>query len=292
MFSVIQKKMIIGLSIFLCMLLSLGGLCVIVNQRENAMILQFGEAVRTILTPGLHFKVPFIQSVEFFDKRLLSVDVDAKELTAADGKRIIIDAFVRFKIIDPVLFYRTMRNEHGLKIRVNRLCESSMRKVIGTANLSALLTDQRSDIMHRIKVSIEGELVSFGVQVVDVRILRADLPKENSAAIYSRMQTDREKEAKQIRAEGYEEAAKIQSRADKESKIISSQALLEAQNLKAQADKEAAQIYNVAYGSDPEFYQFYQSLLVYEALSHNTFFVLQPGSEFLKHLKLYDSRKM
>ncbi|KJV72199.1 SPFH domain / Band 7 family protein, partial [Orientia tsutsugamushi str. UT76] len=195
-----------------------------VMQHQYAVVFQFGEAVKVISEPGLRFKIPFVQNVLYFDKRLVSVEVSAKELTAADGKRVIVNAFAKFKIIDPITFFKTVYNHNGVKVRLNKTIESAMRKVIGRATFITLLSKQRSEIMSDIYDLVNKEGKSFGVDVIDVRISRTDLPKENSAAIYQRMQTEREKEAKQIRAEGKEEAVRIISRADKECDIILAEA--------------------------------------------------------------------
>ena len=259
-----------------------------VDQRQSAVVFQFGEAVRTIENPGLNIKIPFIQNVEFFDKRLLDVEVEAKELTAADGKRVIVDAYAKFQINNPVMFYKTVHDYQGVKIRLTRNLESSMRKVIGKISLSSLLSQERSNVMLNILNQVDGEAKSFGIDVVDVRILRADLPKENSAAIYRRMQPAREKEATQIRAEGQEESVRIRSKADKESKIILAKAYRDAQIIKGDGDEKAAKIYNSAYSVDPEFYKFYRSLLVYKnsLKKENTNFVISPDAEVLKYLNL------
>ncbi|ABV74513.1 Membrane protease subunits [Rickettsia akari str. Hartford] len=259
-----------------------------VDQRQSAVVFQFGEAVRTIENPGLNIKIPFIQNVEFFDKRLLDVEVEAKELTAADGKRVIVDAYAKFQINNPVMFYKTVHDYQGVKIRLTRNLESSMRKVIGKISLSSLLSRERSNVMLNILNQVDGEAKSFGIDVVDVRILRADLPKENSAAIYRRMQTAREKEATQIRAEGQEESVRIRSKADKESKIILAKAYRDAQIIKGDGDEKAAKIYNSAYSVDPEFYKFYRSLLVYKnsLKKEDTNFVISPDAEVLKYLNL------
>ncbi|MDR0296996.1 MAG: protease modulator HflC [Rickettsia sp.] len=259
-----------------------------IDQRHSAVVFQFGEAVRIIESPGLNIKIPFIQNVEFFDKRILNVEAEAKELTASDGKRVIVDAFAKFRIIDPVMFYKTVHNYQGVKIRLNKNLESSMRKVIGRLPLTSLLTSERSEIMSNILNQVNQEARNFGLDVIDVRILRADLPKENSAAIYRRMQTAREKEATQIRAEGQEEAARIRSRADKESKILLAEAYMQSQIIKGEGDRESAKIYNIAYSVDPEFYKFYRSLEVYKNTlkKDDTSFVLSPEAELFKYLNL------
>ncbi|WP_341757607.1 MULTISPECIES: protease modulator HflC [unclassified Candidatus Tisiphia] len=270
------------------LLLSVSSALFTVDQRHSAVVFQFGEAMRTIESPGLNIKIPFIQNVEFFDKRILNVEAEAKELTASDGKRVIVDAFAKFRIVDPVMFYKTVHNYQGVKIRLNKNLESSMRKVIGRLPLTSLLTSARSDIMSNILNQVNEEAKNFGLDVIDVRILRADLPKENSAAIYRRMQTAREKEATQIRAEGQEEGARIRSRADKESKILLAEAYMQSQIIKGDGDREAAKIYNLAYSVDPEFYKFYRSLEVYKNTlkKDDTSFVLSPEAELFKYLNL------
>ncbi|MFU7502479.1 MAG: protease modulator HflC [Candidatus Tisiphia sp.] len=270
------------------LLLSVTSALFTVDQRHSAVVFQFGEAMRTIESPGLNIKIPFIQNVEFFDKRILNVEAEAKELTASDGKRVIVDAFAKFRIVDPVMFYKTVHNYQGIKIRLNKNLESSMRKVIGRLPLTSLLTSARSDIMSNILNQVNEEAKNFGLDVIDVRILRADLPKENSAAIYRRMQTAREKEATQIRAEGQEEGARIRSRADKESKILLAEAYMQSQIIKGDGDMGAAKIYNLAYSVDPEFYKFYRYLEVYKNTlkKDDTSFVLSSEAELFKYLNL------
>lgn len=259
-----------------------------IDQRQYAVIFQFGEAMRVIDKPGLNIKVPFIQNVEYFDKRILSVEAEAKEVTASDGKRVIVDAFAKFKITDPVMFYKTVYNSQGLRLRVGKIVESSMRKVIGRVPLTTLLSAERNAVMVEIRDLVNQGAKDFGIDVIDVRILRADLPKENSAAIYSRMQTEREKEAKQIRAEGQEEAARVMAKADKESQILLAEAYSTAQITKGEGDGEASRIYNESYSRDPEFYKFYQSLAVYKKtlVKEDTSFVLSPSSDLLKFLNM------
>ncbi len=260
----------------------------IVDQRNTAIVFQFGEAMRIIEEPGLKLKIPLIQNVRFFDKRILYVNAEAKELTAADGKRIIVDAFAKYKIVDPVKFFKTVQNYEGANLRLNRILESSMRKVIGKVNLSTLLTDKRSELMFYIKDLLDTEAKTFGIDIIDARIKRADLPAENSEAIYKRMQTEREKEANQIRAEGREEGARIRSTADKESQILISEAYKESQRIKGEGDAEAAIVYNKAYAKDAEFYKFYRSLISYKKSlsSKNTSFVVSPNSPYFQHLQL------
>lgn len=267
-------------------LIIIGGSLFSVEQSQLAIVFQFGEAKRTVNEPGLNIKIPFIQKVEFFDKRILHVDAEAKEVTASDGKRVIVDAFLKFIIVNPITFYKTVYNYQGVRLRLNKILESSMRKVIGRLPLTSLLTGKRSSIMQNIKELVNEEAQNFGIEIVDVRILRTDLPKENSNAIYRRMQTEREKEAKQIRAEGEEEAARIRSKADKESKILLAEAYMQSQILKGEGDSEAAKIHNSAYNVDPDFYKFYKSLLTYKASLNGSSFIMSPDSDFLKYFNL------
>lgn len=259
-----------------------------VDQREVAVVLQFGEAIRIIEKPGLNIKIPFIQNVQFLDKRILNVSAEEKELTASDEKRVIVDAFAKYKITHPIKFIKTVHNYSGANLRLNKILESAMRTVIGKSPLNTLLTDQRSNLMYQIRDLVHTETQSFGIELIDVRILKSDLPTENSDAIYSRMQTERNKEAKQIRAEGAEEAARIKSKADKESRLILAQANMESQKIKGHGDNEAARIYNAAYSKDPDFYKFYRSLVAYKAslAKENTQLILSPQAEFFKHLKI------
>jgi membrane protease subunit HflC len=259
-----------------------------VDQRQTGVIFQFGEAVRIIDEPGLNIKIPLIQNVQFLDKRILNVTAEEKELTASDEKRVIVDAFAKYQIVSPVKFIKTVNNYSGANLRLNKLLESSMRTVIGRVTLNTLLSEQRSDLMLQIRDLVHKEAEDFGIKIIDVRILKSDLPPENSEAIYSRMQTERFKEAKQIRAEGGEEAARITSRADKEKQIILATASMDSQKMKGLGDAEAARLYNQAYSKDPEFFKFYRSLIAYKtSLSKDTTqFILSPKSDFFKYLKV------
>lgn len=282
-----NKMYLILLAVFASIIVIAGSLFT-VDQRQTGVVFQFGEAVRIIETPGLNIKIPLIQDVQFLDKRILNVSAEEKELTASDEKRVIVDAFAKYRIVSPVKFIKTVHNYAGANLRLNKILESAMRTIIGKYPLSTLLTEQRADLMYQIRDLVHAETRSFGIELIDVRILKADLPKENSEAIYSRMQTERNKEAKQIRAEGAEESARIKSRADKESKIILADAYMESQKIKGLGDNEAARIYNGAYSKDPEFYKFYRSLVAYKtSLSkENTQFILSPKAEFFKYLQI------
>lgn len=284
----IINKLYIGIISTFVTIIIIAGALFTVDQRETAVVFQFGEAVRVVDTPGLKIKIPFIQDVQFLDKRVLNVSAEEKELTASDEKRLIVDAFAKYKIIEPVMFIKTVHNYSGANLRLNKILESAMRTVIGRYPLNTLLTEQRSILMQQIRDLVHKEAALFGIKILDVRILKSDLPTENSDAIYQRMKTERHKEAKQIRAEGAEEAARIKARADKENKVILATAYMDAQKVKGEGDGEAAKLYNASYSKDWEFYNFYRSLIAYRAALNkdNTQFVLSPKAEFFKHLQV------
>ncbi len=283
-----MNKLYLTLVGALVVIVVLAGSLFTVDQRQTAVVFQFGEAVRIIEAPGLNIKVPLIQSVQFLDRRILNVSAEEKELTASDAKRIIVDAFAKYKIVDPVKFIQTVHNYSSANLRLNRTLESAMRTVIGQYPLNTLLTDKRSSLMYQIRDLVHVETTLFGIELVDVRILKADLPKENSEAIYSRMQTERYKEAKQIRAEGAEASERIKALAGRKHKVILSDAYMEAQKIKGLGDSEATKISNAAYSKDPEFYKFYRSLVAYKAslAKENTQFILSPNAEFFKYLQI------
>ena len=282
-----NKIYLIIIAISACLIL-LGNALFIVSQKEIGVVMQFGEAMRVVEEPGLHIKLPLIQNVQFLDKRVLHVMAEEKELTASDEKRVIVDAYAKYKIIEPVKFIKTLYNYSGANLRLNRILESAMRTIIGRNALNTLLSQERSNLMLQIKELAHKEAKLYGIDIIDVRILKSDLPTENSTAIYQRMQTEREKEARQIRAEGEETAAKVRSKADKESKILLAESYMEAQKIKGEGDGEAAKLYNQAYSKDPEFFDFYRSLTAYKISldKENTEFILSPDAEFFKYLRM------
>jgi membrane protease subunit HflC len=256
----------------------------IVQQYQQVLLLQFGELIKVVKTPGLHFKIPFIQTPSYFDNRILNVSAEEKELIAKDQKRVIISAYAKYKIVDPLKFFQTVKNISSLQSRLSNLLDTSLRQVIGDEPLSSLLTQERSKMMQRIQHISNLQSKKFGVDVIDVRILRADLPNENSSAIYKRMQSGREKEAKEIRAQGAEEAEIIIAKSDKERIILLAEATKKAQNLRGQGDAEATKIYAKAYSKDPEFYNFYRSLESYKKTfdSKNTEMYLSTHDKYLQ----------
>lgn len=256
----------------------------IVEQRQQALVFQFGEVVKIEKKPGLTFKVPFIQTVQFYDLRMLNFIAEEKEVVASDQKRLIVSAFAKYIIADPLEFYKAVYNEVGAKSKLNAILESSMRQIVGMYPLSALLSDQRVKIMKEIQKDFAKEAERFGIKIVDVRILRADLPKANSQAINERLQAYYEKQARESRAEGAEESQRIKANAERDQKIIIAEAQNLAQVTRGQGDAEAAKVAAEAYSKDPEFFEFYKSIQVYMNTLNkdNTKIILSPDSKFLK----------
>jgi membrane protease subunit HflC len=255
------------------------------DQRRQAIILQFGEPITVITTPGIKFKMPFVQNVVFFDNRILDLGIEEQEVIASDQKRLIINAFAKYRIIDPLKFYTTVRNTFGLESKLSAVLDSSLRQIIGVVSLSELLTKNRRDVMSKIKGIVGKESEIFGVEIVDVRIMRGDLPKENSEAIFARMQTEREKEAREIRAKGAEEAQKIKAEADKQKTIILATAKKKSDITKGEGDARATQIYTNAFSKDQQFADFYRSMNAYKESfkPENTRMILSPDGEFFKY---------
>ncbi|NBX03679.1 MAG: protease modulator HflC [Alphaproteobacteria bacterium] len=264
----------------------------VVSQTEQALVLQFGKPVRMVQEPGLNFKLPFVQNVEFYEKRLIDFDADPKEVIAADQKRLMVDAFVRYHITNPLRFKQTVGTETTMRSRLNSILESSLRQVIGSVPLSAVISEKRAEIMQNIRTQVNEQAMGgdgkggFGIEVIDVRIKRADLPQANSEGIYKRMQTEREREANQFRAQGSEDAQKIRSQADKERTIILAEAQKTAQITRGEGDSQATKIFADAFGKDPEFFKFYRSMQAYKKSISNkdTTIVMSPDSEFLQYM--------
>jgi membrane protease subunit HflC len=256
-----------------------------VDQRQQVLILQFGEPIRTIKSPGIKFKIPLLQDAVFFDKRIIDLSIAEQEVIASDQKRLIITAFAKYQIIDPLKFYTTVGNNYGLSSKLSGILDSSLRQVIGEVTLSELLTENRGDVMKKIKEVVSTSSEIFGIKIVDVRVMRADLPKENSDAIYARMQTAREKEAREIRANGAEEAQKIRAEADKEKTIILAEAKKGSDLTRGNGEAEAIKIYASSFGRDPEFADFYRSMIAYKTAfqPEKTKMIISPDSEFFKY---------
>ena len=256
----------------------------IVQEINQAIVLQFGNPKKIITDAGLKFKLPFIQNVVYLDKRVLNLDNPPEEVIAADQKRLIVDAFARFQIIDPLKFYITVGNEMVARSRLSTIINSRIRGVLGTQELATLLSKDRAKQMSIIQNDVNEEAKSFGIKIVDVRIKRADLPQANSDAIFKRMQTERQREAKEFRAEGAEIAAKITSTADKDVTVLLANANKQSQILKGEGDGQRNKIFADAFGKDPEFFSFYRAMQAYETalIGGETSLVLSPDSEFFK----------
>ena len=256
----------------------------IVKEVNQAIVLQFGDPKRIISNPGLNFKIPFIQNVVFLDKRILNLDTPPEEVIASDQKRLIVDAFARFQIVDPLKFYISVGNERVARSRLATIINSRIRNVLGKQELQTLLSEDRSKQMSLIQEGVNNEAENFGIKIVDVRIKRADLPQANSNAIFRRMQTEREREAKEFRARGAEMAVTITSTADKDVTVILADAQKKSEIMKGEGDGKRNKIFADAFGQDPEFFAFYRSMQAYERslIGGETSLILSPDSEFFK----------
>tara|TARA_A100001388_G_C28714133_1_gene472816 strand:- start:94 stop:969 length:876 start_codon:yes stop_codon:yes gene_type:complete len=256
----------------------------VVQEISQAIVLQFGDPKKIVTKAGLNFKLPFIQNVVYLDKRILNLDNDPEEVIAADQKRLIVDAFARFKIVDPLKFYISVGNERVARSRLSTIINSRIRGVLGTQELATLLSTDRARQMQIIQSQVNEEAKNFGINIVDVRIKRADLPPANSEAIYKRMQTEREREAKEFRAQGAEIAQKIRSTADKDVTVILAEANKKSEIMKGEGDGQRNKIFANAFGRDPQFFAFYRAMQAYEKalIGGETSLVLSPDSDFFK----------
>ena len=266
----------------------LGGLVYLslftVKEINQAIVLQFGDPKKVITTPGLQIKIPVIQNVVFLDRRILNLDAPPIEVIASDQKRLIVDAYARFKIVDPLKFYISVGDERVVRSRLSTIINSRIRSVLGTQSLATLLSEDRTKQMAIIQEGVDNEAKSFGVDIIDVRIKRADLPQANSEAIYKRMQTEREREAKEFRAKGAEMAVTITSTADKEVTVLLANAKKQSEIMKGEGDGERNRIFASAFGKDPQFFAFYRAMQAYEKalIGGETSLILSPDSEFFK----------
>ena len=257
---------------------------IIVQEINQAIVLQFGNPKKIITKAGLNFKIPFIQNVVYLDKRILNLDNPPEEVIAADQKRLIVDAIARFKIVDPLKFYISVGNERVARSRLSTIINSRLRGVLGKQQLATLLSTDRVRQMEIIQNDVNEEAKGFGITIVDVRIKRADLPPANSEAIYKRMQTEREREAKEFRAQGAEIAAKITSTADKDVTVILANAKKQSEIMKGEGDGQRNKIFASAFGRDPQFFGFYRAMQAYEKalIGGETSLILSPDSDFFK----------
>lgn len=258
----------------------------VVDQTERAILLQLGKPVGEDLGPGLHFKLPFVQNVILFDARVLEYDAPAAEIITQDKKNMVVDNYSRWKIENPLVFYRTVRNIQGGLSRIDDIVYSQMREALGRYTLTEIVAVERSTIMEEVTNKSNALLGEYGIRVIDVRIKRTDLPKENQMAIYGRMQAERERQAKQYRSEGREEAAKITTMADRQRTVILADARRSAESVRGEGEAAATGIYAQALTQDPEFYEFVRTMDAYKkTMKDQTQFVLTPESEFFKFLQ-------
>jgi len=255
-----------------------------VNEIQQGIILQFGDPKRVIQKAGLNFKIPFVQNVVLLDKRILNLDAPSEEIIASDQKRLIVDAFARFKIKDPLKFYISVGNERVARSRLSTIINSRIRGVLGNEELATLVSKERGRLMDKITQDVNAEASKLGIEIIDVRIKRADLPQQNSEAVYRRMQTERLREAKEFRAEGAEIAQTVRSTADKEVTIILAEANKKSEILKGEGDGKRNKIFADAFGKDPSFFSFYRAMQSYEKslIGGETSLILSPDSEFFR----------
>ncbi|ETR79200.1 membrane protein [Afipia sp. P52-10] len=256
-----------------------------VHQVDQSIVVRLGEPVRVVTKPGLHFKVPFVDSVIRLDKRILDLENPAQEIIASDQKRLVVDAFARYRIKDALRFYQTVATVQSANIQLATLLNSALRRVLGEVTFSNLVRDNRAALMIRIRDQLDREADVYGISVVDVRIRRADLPEQNSQAVYQRMQTERQREAAEARAEGGQRAQEIRSRADRDATIIVAEAQQKAEETRGEADGERNRIFAEAYGQSADFFAFYRSMAAYEAglKGNDTRFLLRPDSDFFRY---------
>jgi modulator of FtsH protease HflC len=257
-----------------------------VPEAQQAIVRQFGRPVHVEQKPGLHAKMPFLQNVVYFDKRLLDFDADATEVIMLDQRRLVVDAFARYRITDPLLFLQTAVNEQAMRSRLGAIVNGAIRNVLGSVPFSAVLSNRRSELMRQISDAVVTEAKQFGVEVYDVRIMRADLHPDNSPAIYARMQTEREREARTERAQGAEASQRIRAEAERDRTVILAEAQRQAQVLRGQGDGESTRIYAEAFNRDPQFYSFYRSLQAYRSsIGEGTTLVLTPETDFFRYFR-------
>lgn len=259
----------------------------IVRQQEQAIVLRFGEPKDVITTPGLKWKVPFVDTVEYFDKRLLDLDTADREVMASDKQRLIVDAYARYRITDPLKFYQNVRTEEGVQRIVGGLIESEIRGVLVSATLQEVVRDKRETLMRRIADNVNKEGKEYGLEIVDVRLKRTDLPQENLKNVFDRMRADRVREATELRAQGEAENNRIRANADRERTVILAEATKTSDQLRGDGEGERNRIFAEAFGQDQDFFRFYRSMQAYEQAmkSSDTRMLLSPDSEFFRYFK-------
>jgi modulator of FtsH protease HflC len=257
----------------------------VVQQNQQALLLAVGKPIRIESEPGLHWKIPLYQTVEYFDKRILDLESKPQEITASDQKRLVVDAFARYRITDPLLFFQAIQNEAGVRRTLGPIMDSAMRRVLGGATFQELVRDKREDLMKRIAKQVNEEGKALGLEVVDVRIKRADLPPQNSKSVFDRMRAERQREAADWRAQGTGEANRIRATADREATVIKADATRKSDLLRGDGEGERNRVFAEAYGKDVDFFRFYRNMQAYEAgFKPGTKMLLSPDSDFMRYL--------
>jgi membrane protease subunit HflC len=256
-----------------------------VYETRQAIVIRLGNPIRVVNTPGLHFKAPFIDNVVYIDKRILDLENPAQEIIAADQKRLVVDAFARYRIVDPLRFYQAIGTVPAANSQLATLLNSALRRVLGEASFQDVVRDERDKLMTRIREQLDRETQRYGINIVDVRIRRADLPEQNSQAVFQRMQTERQREAAEFRAQGAQRAQEIRSRADRDVTVLLAEANAKGEQIRGEGDGTRNRIFADAYNKDPDFFAFYRSMQAYESgLGHSdTRMVLKPDSEFFRY---------
>jgi modulator of FtsH protease HflC len=256
-----------------------------VPQTRQALVVRLGNPLGVITKPGLHVKMPLLDSVIYIDKRILDLENSSQEVIASDQKRLVVDAFARYRIRDALRFYQTVSSVEGANSRLSPLLNSALRSVLGEATLTHVVRDERAQLMARVRERLDREAAQFGITVVDVRIRRADLPEQNSQAVFKRMQTEREREAQEFRSQGTQRAQEIRARADRDVTVLVAEATSKAEQTRGEGDAERNRIFAEAYGKDPDFFIFYRSMQAYETglRQGDTRLVIKPDSEFFRY---------
>ena len=281
-----KTSLVVGAVVFFLVLVTVSQTVYVVDQTETAIVLQLGKPVAGPMAPGLHVKIPFIQNVVTFDARLLEYDAKAAEVLTLDKKNLVVDNYARWRITDPLLFYRTLRTVGRANARLDDIIYAELRVALGQYTLLDVVSEKRSVIMGEVMKKSSRLLAPYGLEVVDVRIKRTDLPPENANAIYGRMKAERERQAKLYRSEGWEEMEKIKSGADKDRAILLAEAERQAEVLRGQGDAEAASVWAEAVNKSPEFFGFTRSLEAYQkSFARNSRIFLTPDNPFLKYMR-------
>ena len=287
-----SPRLLLTLAAIVVALFGLNDCYYIVRQTEQAIVFQFRDVVRVVDTAGLHFKVPYFQNVEYIERRVLALDAPSQEIMLAEQKPLQVDAFARYRIDNPLLYYQRLRNESTANDRLGSMLNSTLRSVLGTIKLSTLLSSDRVEVMSKISSRLNNEAKDFGVQIIDVRIRRTDLPEKTSDAVFSRMRSEREQEAAQIRAKGQQEAVQTRSEADREATVIIAEAKGSSEKIMGEGDRKSLEIMADATNRDPQFFAFWRTMLAYrEGLKpENTTYIMSPEGEFFRYFGASDRK--